>query len=266
MSHDTPHLELFQFPHSHFNEKARWGLDWKQLPHVRTSLLPGPHALRVRRLCGGTETPVLRVGGREGAVVAGSAAILAELERLKPEPRLWPEDPADAARALEVQSFFDEEVGPPLRRAAFSLMIDHPDYLCGMFAGERSAPVRWLYRASFPLARGMMSASMGLDDPRAVEEGFATVRRALGLVVEEAGPEGYLAGPRFSVADLTAASLLAPVADPPGSPMERPRPLPAGFGSWLEELAGHPGVAWVRGIYRKHRPTSSSALASGQRR
>jgi hypothetical protein len=32
---------LFQFTYSHFNEKARWALDLKHVPHVRHSLLPG---------------------------------------------------------------------------------------------------------------------------------------------------------------------------------------------------------------------------------
>jgi glutathione S-transferase len=255
MAQPASDLELIQFPYSHFNEKARWGLDWKGLAHVRTSLLPGPHAPRVQRLTGRTQVPVLRVGGR---IVAGSADILAELDRLQPEPRLLPDDPDHRARALEIQAYFDEDVGPKLRCALFSTLIDHPDYVCALFASERSAPVRWLYRASFPLARSMMRRGMGLDEPGAVEAGFAAVRSGLGLVAEEAGPEGYLAGPRFSVADLAAASILAPVANPPGSPMERPRPMPPEHARWLDDLSGHPGVGWVREIYRKHRPPSAA--------
>src|SRR6185503_21320125 len=34
---------LWQFRFSHFNEKARWALDWKRVPHTRSSLLPGWH-------------------------------------------------------------------------------------------------------------------------------------------------------------------------------------------------------------------------------
>ena len=39
------HPVLWQFTASHYNEKARWALDWKGVAHVRQSLLPGPHAL-----------------------------------------------------------------------------------------------------------------------------------------------------------------------------------------------------------------------------
>ncbi len=57
-------LELLQFRHSPYNEKARWALDFKQLPHRRRSLLPGPHMGVVKRLTGRTETPVLRARRR----------------------------------------------------------------------------------------------------------------------------------------------------------------------------------------------------------
>src|SRR6267143_212223 len=42
--------ELHQFRLSHFNEKARWALDFKGVPHVRRSYLPGPHMLPVTHL------------------------------------------------------------------------------------------------------------------------------------------------------------------------------------------------------------------------
>ena len=29
---------LWHFPISHYNEKARWALDWKGIPHVRRAL------------------------------------------------------------------------------------------------------------------------------------------------------------------------------------------------------------------------------------
>src|SRR5262249_57994767 len=32
---------LWQFRQSHYNEKARWVLDWKRIRHVRHSLSPG---------------------------------------------------------------------------------------------------------------------------------------------------------------------------------------------------------------------------------
>jgi len=31
---------LWHFPISHYNEKVRWALDWKHIPHVRRTLGP----------------------------------------------------------------------------------------------------------------------------------------------------------------------------------------------------------------------------------
>jgi glutathione S-transferase len=133
---DRPTVVLHQFPYSHYNEKARWGLDWKGVPHVRRSHLPGPHALAIKRLSGQTATPVLVI---DGEVIAGSARILDALERRHPERPLYPADPALRRRALEIQERFDREVGPAARTVLFSALIEEPDYLCAVFAGHRPA-------------------------------------------------------------------------------------------------------------------------------
>jgi len=262
-----PDLELFQFPSSHYNEKARWGLDWKGLPHRRTSLLPGPHAPQMLWLTGQTKVPALLVGDR---IICGSARILAELERLAPDPPLLPEKPEDRDRELALQVLCDNEIAPGLRRAAFHLMLDHLDYVCRTFAGDRPPLVLALYRAILPGVRIAIRRSVGLTDEESVREGFAAVQRGLDCVVAEAGPDGYLVGDAFSIADLTAASILAPVADPPGSPMARPRPMPEPTARYLEEISSHPGVAWVRRMYARHRPESAEtqlrASDSGSRR
>jgi glutathione S-transferase len=62
-------IELYQFQGSHFNEKARWGLDLKHVPYQSTSLLPGPHMRTMKKLTGKSETPAL-VDGE--TVVSGS--------------------------------------------------------------------------------------------------------------------------------------------------------------------------------------------------
>ena len=253
MSDSLP--ELLQFRHSHFNEKARWALDWKCVPHTRRSLLPGPHIRTIQSLTGQTSVPVLLM---DGNVIQGSARILEELEQRVPEPPLYPKDPAARARALEIQSWFDDEVAPCVRRSFFATALHEPTYVCGMFASDRNLATRALYRAVFPVVMGRMKRSMGITD-RSIEEADAMIERGLDFVVRERGPSGHLVGEAFTVADLTAASILAPVADPPGSSMERPRPLPQGVERWLARWADHSGVAWVREQYRKHRPPSAEA-------
>ena len=55
----------------------------------------------------------------DGEAIGDSTAIIAALERRFPDPPLYPEDPAERSRALELEEFFDEELGPHLRLLAF---------------------------------------------------------------------------------------------------------------------------------------------------
>ena len=66
----------------------------------------------------------------------------------------------------------------------------------------------------------------------------------------------YLAGDRFSVADLTAASLLYPFVLPPGTPW-RPTRLPDAWVEFSEANRGRPCHAWVAAMYRRHRQLTS---------
>jgi len=249
-----PGVELLQFPYSHFNEKARWALDWKRVPHRRTHLLPGPHAGTVRKRTGQTMVPVVRLGEEH---VPGSARIIDELERRYPEPPLYPKDPDLRRRALEIQERFDEGFGPRIRQALFSVMIDEPGYVCRMFASPHPWHVRAFYRAIFPIGRIQIRRAYNFDDPEEIPRAHAATRAALDFVATEAGPTGTLAGDEFSVADLAAAALLAPVANPPDSPMARPEPMPESLRRWTQQWQDHPGVAWVHTSYRSHRPRSA---------
>ena len=253
-----PGVELLQFPYSHFNEKARWALDWKRVPHTRTHLLPGPHASTVRKRTGQNEVPVVRFGEEH---IWGSARIIDELERRHPEPPLYPKDPAVRQRALEIQRRFDEEFGPRVRQSLFSVMIDEGGYVCRMFAEPHPWHVRALYRAMFPIGKIQIRRAYNFQDPDEVKRAHEATHAALDFVAAEAGPAGTLAGDEFSVADLAAAALLAPAANPPDSPMTRPEPMPESVRRWTEQWQDHPGVAWVHAIYARYRPASSEVTA-----
>lgn len=74
---------LWHFRVSHYNEKVRWGLDFKRWPHVRRTLVPGFHLPVARWISGQNLLPILRLQGR---VVAGSSQILA-IHRYSPRRR-----------------------------------------------------------------------------------------------------------------------------------------------------------------------------------
>ena len=243
-------LELVQFRYSPYNEKVRWALDIKRLPHRRRTLLPGPHMREVRRLTGQTATPVLRMDRRW---IAGSAAILDALEGAGAVPSLLPANDTVRDRALSIQRRFDDDWGPRIRRATLNALLGDLGYFRDVLAAGQPAFRRLFYRAALPLAKGMVRRGNGIDRPGAVEDGYVALDEALDFVSREAGPDGYLAGPDLSIADIAAASILATAVDPPDSPMTRPKPMPAGFAAWISRRQDHPGAEWVRHIYATRR-------------
>jgi len=249
-------IELLQFRYSPYNEKVRWALDLKRVPHRRRSLLPGPHMRTVRRLTGQTQTPVLKL---DGEWLAGSARIVEALERAFPAPALFPDDAAERAAACEIASRFDDDFGPDVRRAGLGRTLEHIGYLAGMFAEARSPAARLAYRCTLPLAAPLIRRGNGIAGPEDVARGERAVAAALDFVAERSRATGYLQGARFSVADLTAASVLAPVINPPDSPMQRPAPVPPVLADWLAGWREHPGSEWVLSMYARHRGASSDA-------
>lgn len=247
---------LHQFRFSHFNEKVRWALDYKRVPHHRRSYLPGMHILPMLYRSRQKQLPVWCEGP---TTIAGSAAILDHLERTWPDPPLLPGNDDARAHALELQRWFDD-VGAPLRAAAFVEWLGDGRYMVDLFTAHARRLTRAAYRAAYPVLRAAMRADMGLSAERAAE-GLARTAEAFAFVAERAGPGGYLAGDTFTIADLTAAAILSPAVLPAEFPYPPPRPHSPSFRRFLDRWADHPGAAWVREIYRRHRGTSAEVEA-----
>ena len=80
---------LWHLKVSPYNEKARWALDYKGVPHIRKAITPPAHRKIARRLCGTETFPVLEF---EETAIGDSTDILCELERRVPKPPLFPDD------------------------------------------------------------------------------------------------------------------------------------------------------------------------------
>ena len=124
-------LELLQFRHSPYNEKVRWALDLKRVPHRRRSLLPGPHMRVVKRLTGRTTTPVLV---HDGGAIDGSAQIIEWLEGQYPSPALLATDSAQREEALRIQRWFDDNITPRMRRTVLDALLQQPSMFARAFA------------------------------------------------------------------------------------------------------------------------------------
>ena len=252
MSDPTP--TLWQIEISHFSEKARWALAYKGVEHERHSPLPGTHVPVAMWLTRGAHKtfPVLQLDGRN---VGDSTAIVAALEQRFPEPPLYPTDPEQRRRALEIEDFFDEELGPHMRLLAFHELIAEPDRFAVIAANALPPPLRQRGKgmAGF-YARTYASLRFGASSDEAAERAKAKILTALDrLDAELANDDGdYLVGDSFSVADLTAASLFYPLVSPPEGPVSGAG-TPAGLERFREPLQDRPGYKWVEEMFRRHR-------------
>jgi glutathione S-transferase len=244
---------LWHLKVSHYNEKARWSLDYKDVPHIRRAVLPGAHHKIARELWGGRTFPVLVL---DGEAIGDSTNIIAALERRHPDPPLYPSDPAARRRSLELEDFFDEQLGPYTRLIAIHLMLTDPGLFLGAFAPDLSAGRRLYARAVFPQVRRRVSSSMGIDDA-AVEHAYRKVRAAGERFRAELHPSGYLGGDGFSVADLTLAALVSPVVAPEQFPYPQPQRRHPLLEPIREVLIESGIFDWAEEMYARHRGAST---------
>ena len=247
------HLEI-----SHYNEKARWALDYKGVAHVRRAVTPGLQELTARRLRAGRTVPVLEMDGR---AIGDSTKIIEAIERRWPEPPLYPADPEKRRRALDLEDYFDE-CGRDARRVLFADNLTEPETFVAMFYGADRRRIGWLQPLS-PLLLQLVRRRFRIR-PAAVEKSRERVSAAFDKVGADIGPSGYLVGERFTVADLTAASILSPIVVPPEFPYIKVQPddRTAEFRRFRNSLEDHPGFKWVEDMYARHRGTSAEVKAA----
>ncbi len=247
---------LWQYSFSNFNEKARWALDFKRIPHRRRSLMPGaPRTMAFSR--GAGTLPVLDVDGER---IVDSTRIIEALERRFPERPLYPADSADRRQALELEDYFDEHAGHDMRRVGFWEIRDDRAYGSAFLTTDQGRLKRLAVRAAvpvvFPFAWRFMNQRYDFSE-QTCERSRKALIAALDRIESERGGGEFLVGDTFTVADLTAAALLFPLAWPPEYPYELPEPPPSEF---LNSLGDHPAVAWIGETYRRHRGESAEVI------
>ena len=250
---------LYHIEVSHYNEKARWALDYKGVPHRRKAPMPMMHMAWAATMTHGKGKtfPILRMNGE---TIDDSTRIIETLERLYPEPPLYPADSDDRRRALALEEFFDEELAPHIRRTAFAIATRDPDAFAWAAAPQAGRFVHAAFKGSAIMMGPLVRMRYGINDETAAQ-GWDKTLAAFDRLESEIGPSGYLAGDAFSVADLTAAALFFPLVRPPESEFLVPGPLPEAMERLREEVAGRPGWEWVRDMYRRHRGTSAAVAA-----
>jgi len=242
---------LWHITVSHYSEKVRWALDCKGIPYAGRTPLPGAHMPLALWLTRGRHytLPVLELDGER---IGDSTAIIAALEERHPQPPLYPEAPALRHRVLALEEWFDEELGPYVRRFVFHALMNDPD--CFAEIGAQIAPRA--FELIGPVGRrgvqAMIVRRYRAQDDAAAEAALARILAGFDRLEAELDAGDYLAGDAFSVADLTAAALLYPLVRPPEATMTIAR-MPAPVERLQAQLRTRRGYRWVEEMFHRHR-------------
>lgn len=208
---------LYQFPLSHFCEKARWLLDHKELDFVAQNVTPGVHRAFAQLKTGQNKLPILKDGEK---YIAGSTHIALYLDDVYPEHRLLRGDPQLREKTLEIDEI-TIELGIHVRRWGLAHALAEGDESLEIIIGEKGY-LRQFEKFSKPIIKSLMSKRYQLEDERvALSKGsLITTVEDLNKILVENGCR-YLVGDRLGLADIAVCSMLAPLLELPSTPWER---------------------------------------------
>ncbi len=242
---------LYQFPLSHYCEKVRWALDYKNIPFQKHNLIPGVHLLVTKRLAPKTSVPIL-VDGKK--VIQDSTRIIDYLDENYPEVSMTPSNENLKKEALELEEYFDKNVGVHLRRFIyFYVLEDRPLVISALL---KNAP--WygppLYAAFFPLIKKLMKKTMNIYE-KPTQDSIRILDEAIDFLNQKISKQEFLVGNKFSRADLAACALLGPLCSPPEYDFEWPEvsQMPVELQKYRLAKEKEPFFEWVLKTYKEYR-------------
>lgn len=247
---------LWHITISHFNEKVRWALDFKEISYRTRAPLPGMHMAVALWLTRGRQYtfPVIDFGDER---VGGSTAIIDALDRRHPARPLVPDPGGDRDRALALSHWFDDELGPYVRQYVFHELLLDPECFAEVFSQAAPGPFQKIGPGGEKALRAIVGGRYGAISGEGAAEARQRVLAGFDRLESELDDGDYLVADQFGVADISAASLLYPVVGPPESFTTFDR-MPEPVEHFREELSGRRGFKWVEEMFRRHRHPSSA--------
>jgi len=195
---------LYVIPASHPAIAAQLMLERKGIDYKRTDLMPVISKLALRAVgFPGTTVPALKI---EGARVQGSRQIARELERLVPEPSLFPADPERRVAVEEAERFGDEELQHPIRQLLWWSMKHDRSPLRSYSEGARlGLPIGLAVKTAAPIVA--LSARFNEASDENARAGLAALPGMLDRI-DAWIAAGVLGGEEPNVADFQIAPSL----------------------------------------------------------
>ena len=242
---------LYVFNISHYCEKARWALDYFGIAHEVRHVMVGTHRRLAKKL-GAKRGSVPFLQTHDG-VIAGSDAILDWCEA-QPKSRTLTLVGKDSEQVRAIEKRLDDVLGVHVRRYFYSdALINSPELVRPLFSKGLPLWQRAAVTVGWSRIVPIMIKMMDLG-PRQGQESLAIVEQELAWcdgLLSDGRP--YLCGDQWSRADLTAASLWAPVVAPKEHPNYPGAVYPSAVAAKMKEWAERPTMQFVRKMYATHR-------------
>jgi len=193
-------IRLYSLPGSHPGTAARTMLEYKGIAFSRVDLVPFVGRVILRRALRfpRNTVPAITIDGRR---VQGSREISRELERLRPDPPLFPSDPEMRRAVEEAERWGEEELQHPVRQIALWALRaagDHATIRSYMEGSRLGFPIALAAALAPPfIARGVR-VNEATDE--AVRENLARLDDQLQRV-DDWIAAGVLDGERLNAAD-----------------------------------------------------------------
>jgi glutathione S-transferase len=197
-------VTLYVIPGSHPAMVARRMLELKGIPYKRIDLMPviSRGALRALRFPSNT-VPSLKIDGRK---LTGSREIGRELDRIRPEPPLYPPDPDQRVAVEDAERWGDEVLQAPVRRILWNALKRDRAPLRSYAEGARlGVPIGLAIRTAAPIVAA--AARMNSADDETVRADLAALPGQLQRV-DDWIAEGVLGADPPNAADLQIAASL----------------------------------------------------------
>lgn len=209
---------LYQFPLSHYCEKARWLLDHKELDYIAQNMIPGVHRLFVQIKTGQHRLPMLN---DKKNWIADSTDIADYLEKNYPEHALLRSDEGLNQHILQIDAL-SQELGDHVRRWLFSFILDQTEKSTALdiILGEKGV-LRNFEKFSVPTIKFALKRihQVSPDSALASKVRIDEIVNDLNQILVENGGR-YLVGDRLTLADIAVCSMIAPMLMIEGTPWE----------------------------------------------
>ncbi len=240
-------ITLYQFPLSHYCEKARWALKYKKVDHKVVNLLPRFHASKAKKLAPHSSVPILVC---DGQVVQGSAEIITFLDNKYPEQSLTPVEIHLREEALEWEKYLDKELGPHVRRCCYHILLEYPEIVINLLAHQSHFYGKPLLKLIFTKLKTRMKKLMNINNKTA-DASRRRIKIVIDKLYDHLQTHSYLVGNQFTRADLTAAALIAPLRMPEKYGLNWPKKIPGELVELMNEFSGK--IEWVDELYENYR-------------